>query len=612
MTVAVAVWATAVAVYYCARTPTARLAGQYVLALAMLLYPNVSATVAGLLDCAHVTVSAAAAASLDGGPSSGAAGSGAVVSVYVNVPRPFFVCWAGSHAAAGALAAVAGLLFVAGMPLITLCWLRTDPWLRRVAPRRRASDTPSPALPIGSGDPHALPIAVDGVALPSFAISNPMRKRMSAAPSQADVARSPRRAPQSPAGAASDVGPSFSGANPLHELGIELVRLPNIASRGPGPGVAARPTPPPLPGIVRNPMRRALGARRDASTRAAISPEPAPEEVLTALAPWRANPLFKSKSEPTPSPAANADVGGGVAAAVTRPVAAAVSDKASDAPTAGAVVQPASGDAEADPFLGVFFYDYKASAWYAKHLDLFLLFVLSLTRALIPRPLTATAILGKLLGVSLVLIAACMHVLWARPFLEANAWMGHVRTLLLVDALLCTLLNAGVSSVDAGLLSSGSVALGVGMYALVVLWGVTLVVLVAGFGYHVFKDAALEQHAMALKAKSLDVSVAAVPVAAAVVCDPRPATARAESRLAVLASRESQTASFKSAGESIVCEQGSAPALETHPPESVFQRSGLQWSLFMLSAQSNRSLVFSAVRTRDEVDGAVRRHSTRA
>jgi len=39
-----------------------------------------------------------------------------------------------------------------------------------------------------------------------------------------------------------------------------------------------------------------------------------------------------------------------------------------------------------DPALGVFFYDYKPAAWYTKHLDLGLLLLLSLFRALLPRP----------------------------------------------------------------------------------------------------------------------------------------------------------------------------------------------------------------------------------
>lgn len=80
-----------------------------------------------------------------------------------------------------------------------------------------------------------------------------------------------------------------------------------------------------------------------------------------------------------------------------------------------------------DPLLSVFFYDYKPSAWYTKHIDLGLLLILSLFRALLPRPATLGMLLAKTTTLCIVIIGACVHVLWARPYLEADSWMGWVR-----------------------------------------------------------------------------------------------------------------------------------------------------------------------------------------
>jgi len=109
-----------------------------------------------------------------------------------------------------------------------------------------------------------------------------------------------------------------------------------------------------------------------------------------------------------------------------------------------------------DPALGVFFYDYKPAAWYTKHLDLGLLLLLSLFRALLPRPTTLAGIAGKTATVCVALLASCAHVLWVRPYLEADAWMGWVRALLLMDSLGVTLLGATTLAMDAGLRTAQS------------------------------------------------------------------------------------------------------------------------------------------------------------
>lgn len=81
---------------------------------------------------------------------------------------------------------------------------------------------------------------------------------------------------------------------------------------------------------------------------------------------------------------------------------------------------------EPDPLLGVFFYDYKPTAWYTKHIDLGLLLLLSLFRALLPRPMDLGRIVAKATIICTALLAACTHVLWVRPYLNADAWMGWV------------------------------------------------------------------------------------------------------------------------------------------------------------------------------------------
>lgn len=80
-----------------------------------------------------------------------------------------------------------------------------------------------------------------------------------------------------------------------------------------------------------------------------------------------------------------------------------------------------------DPLLGVFFYDYKPTAWYTKHIDLGILLLLSLLRALLPHPGGISGIAAKTAVICVALLAACAHVLWFRPYLDSDAWMGWVR-----------------------------------------------------------------------------------------------------------------------------------------------------------------------------------------
>lgn len=153
--------------------------------------------------------------------------------------------------------------------------------------------------------------------------------------------------------------------------------------------------------------------------------------------------------------------------------------------------------AAADPLLDVFFYDYKPSAWYTKHLDLCLLFLLSVFRALLPRPTSIVAIVCKAFTISAALLLSCVHVVWARPYLEEDAWMGWVRALLLLDALGIILLNAEAAAIDAQACPVGcETALAAGSYLVLVMCIVTLVVLVVGFAMYAYKGASVEQRAI--------------------------------------------------------------------------------------------------------------------
>jgi len=82
-----------------------------------------------------------------------------------------------------------------------------------------------------------------------------------------------------------------------------------------------------------------------------------------------------------------------------------------------------------------------------------------------------------------------VHVLWVRPYLEADAWMGWVRVLLLLDSLAITLLNAVASAVAVHDSPSLAATLGPGSYVVFCMCVGTLVALLVGFGWHAFKSA---------------------------------------------------------------------------------------------------------------------------
>lgn len=111
-------------------------AGSVALRALLLLYPPVSHDAIALLHCVPVTLSAAAASTLNGGPAfdSGTAGSaGSTVRVSVLADNPYYVCWAkgGLQSPAGALAIITLAFVVVGLPLGCLLALLRDPAERR-------------------------------------------------------------------------------------------------------------------------------------------------------------------------------------------------------------------------------------------------------------------------------------------------------------------------------------------------------------------------------------------------------------------------------------------------------------------------------------------------
>jgi hypothetical protein len=75
--------------------------------------------------------------------------------------------------------------------------------------------------------------------------------------------------------------------------------------------------------------------------------------------------------------------------------------------------------------------------------------------------------------------------------------MGWVRAMLLLDSVGCAMLNAAVSALDIG--AGGAKlrsSIAGGSFVLFAMCALTLLVLLAGFGYHMYKDAGIEQQAI--------------------------------------------------------------------------------------------------------------------
>lgn len=176
MGVALASWLLALVAYY--TTPQVaiglpahrlRTVGSAFLILALVLYPSVASTSVGLLTCSSIALSPTAAAALDGGGAftsvlaNAVSGDLRTVTVSVLANNKFFVCWAGSHRAAGSVAATTMALFVIALPAVVLFWARVA-YFRQSSPLKQV---PASATPLVLAGPPALLSTAKGTSIMS-------------------------------------------------------------------------------------------------------------------------------------------------------------------------------------------------------------------------------------------------------------------------------------------------------------------------------------------------------------------------------------------------------------------------------------------------------------
>ena len=138
MTMALTSWMFCIASYYLRRfvaTRTLRmrfdLLGRATLISALMLLSTCANSAVSLLDCKPITLATNSAAALDGGETAAnPTARESSVTVNILVKNPLFVCWAGSHRAAGIIAALVLVVYVAAIPAVLLVWLWNDLSLR--------------------------------------------------------------------------------------------------------------------------------------------------------------------------------------------------------------------------------------------------------------------------------------------------------------------------------------------------------------------------------------------------------------------------------------------------------------------------------------------------
>jgi hypothetical protein len=144
----------------------------------------------------------------------------------------------------------------------------------------------------------------------------------------------------------------------------------------------------------------------------------------------------------------------------------------------------------ADPALAPLLADYEQHGWYSKTIDLVLLLLLSLLRALLPRPASLAVVAVKAVVAGSALLAVAALVLVTRPYLRTDAWKRWVRALLLLDSAGCVALNACAAAIDLGAGGSGLVhAFSVGAWVLLCACVVTMAVLFVGFARAMYTGA---------------------------------------------------------------------------------------------------------------------------
>ena len=155
MGLALCAWLLCIAMYYSRHRIALRgrlsqaviLCGRTALTVAVVFYSSSASTAVSLLNCPSVSVAVGSLAALDGGAAvtyagmtTNDSGRGTTVAVRVLGKNPFFVCWEGSHRAAGILATVTLTLYVAVLPVLLLGWAWKDPWLQAQLRKERGSE----------------------------------------------------------------------------------------------------------------------------------------------------------------------------------------------------------------------------------------------------------------------------------------------------------------------------------------------------------------------------------------------------------------------------------------------------------------------------------------
>lgn len=147
----------------------------------------------------------------------------------------------------------------------------------------------------------------------------------------------------------------------------------------------------------------------------------------------------------------------------------------------GSSASIASPPVRVDPIVAPLVSDFTPDAFYTKWVDLGLLLLLSLLRALMPRPATVVSIVLKASIACAGILAVALHVAVVRPFPRRDSWKGWVRFFLLLDAAGCVAMNAAVSLQDYGLSSRAmDDAVRGGAFALFAACVLTLTVLMGG------------------------------------------------------------------------------------------------------------------------------------
>ena len=135
--------------------------------------------------------------------------------------------------------------------------------------------------------------------------------------------------------------------------------------------------------------------------------------------------------------------------------------------------------------------DYDSMGWYWRHIDVTIVFGLSSVKTLLPIPSTLEEVETKL-GVNLLLLSTLAFLLLAFRNPYKRKWQRSTRLALIALSAACASINGASRALDLGYggpILAASIA--PGAYCILVLFCVTLVVLLVGFGNDIISQAVL-------------------------------------------------------------------------------------------------------------------------